>query len=234
VLGPPEVCLDASALWPFRHGNRVVWHDLALIRLADAERGSARPKLRLRVATVQGNNPHAVEARGYPRAAREDGQRYRELTPALGRLTAGDPHRPLRFGVDGCDLPNDPHAGWPGMSGSAVLLRDWPDAQAIWIYRMVQEVPANFDGQLRVARLADVWQQDARFRELLVRAGVADEDAADPTAITPPDRERRPGPFAGVPARISGFIGRGAELDRLDAVLLGGVKRHQEPIRGRH
>ena len=212
--------------WPFRRGNRVVWHDpardLALIQLVDPEGGSLRPLLRLRVAAVEGNNSHAVEARGYPRAAEEEGQRYRGLTPALGRMTAGDRHRPLRFGVDSCDLPNQPHADWPGMSGSAALLQDWPDAQTIWLYGVVQEVPANFDGQLRVARLADAWQQDAGFRKLLVEAGADDEDAADPTAVTLPDRERSFGPFTGVPARITSFTGRDAELDRLDAVLLGG------------
>ena len=221
-----DYVLDASPPWPFRRRNRVVWYDpacdLALIRLVDPEGGPLRPGLRLRIATVEGNNPHPVEARGYPGAAKEEGQRYRDLTPALGRVTAGDRHRPLRFGVDSCDLPNRPHSDWPGMSGSTVLLQNWPDVQTIWVYGVVQEVPANFDGQLRVARLADAWQQDAGFRKLLVYAGADDEDAADPTTITLPDRERSSRPFAGVPARIASFTGRGGELDRLDAVLLGG------------
>lgn len=61
-------------------------------------------------------------------------------------MTAADRDRPLRFGVDSSDLPNNPHAGWPGMSGSAVLLQDWPDQDEIWVYGVVQAVPANFTG----------------------------------------------------------------------------------------
>jgi len=169
--------------WRFRRGNRVIWHDhardLALILLVDPEGGPLRPELRLRVATVSGSNVHAVEARGYPRASKQ-AEGPRDLTPALGRLTAADRDRPLRFGVDSSDLPNNPHAGWPGMSGSAVLLQDWPDQDEIWVYGVVQAVPANFDGQLSVARFADAWQ-DAIFRRLLVAAGAPDKDAEDPT-----------------------------------------------------
>jgi tetratricopeptide (TPR) repeat protein len=128
---------------------------------------------------VSGSNAHAVEARGYPRASKQ-AEGPRDLTPALGRLTAADRDRPLRFGVYSSDLPNNPHAGWPGMSGSAVLLQDGPDQDEIWIYGVVQAVPVNFDRQLNVARLADVWQ-DAIFRRLLVAAGAPDKDAEDPT-----------------------------------------------------
>src|SRR4051794_26939477 len=168
--------------WPFRNGNRVVWYDrardLALIQIVDPRAGSLRPRFRLRIATVTGSNAHAVEARGYPRASKQ-AEGPRDLTPVLGRLMAADADRPLRLGVDQCDLPNDPRAGWPGMSGSAVILRDTPDPEAIWIYGVVQEVPANFNGQLHVARLVDVWRQDKEFRHLLVAAGVPDKDAED-------------------------------------------------------
>jgi hypothetical protein len=122
---------------------------------------------------------HVEEARGYPRASKQT-EEPRELTPALGRLTAADRDRPLRFGVDRCDLPNKPHADWPGMSGSTVLLQDGPDQEEIWVYGVVQAVPPNFDGQLSVARLADSWQE-ATFRGLLVTAGAPDKDAEDPT-----------------------------------------------------
>jgi WD40 repeat protein len=170
--------------WRFRRGNRVVWRDqagdLALIQLVDPEGGPLRPELRLRVATVLGNNPHAVEARGYPRASKQ-AEGPRDLTPALGRLTAADRDRPLRFGVDYSDLPNEPHADWPGMSGSAVLLQDWSDLDEIWVYGVVREVPANFDGQLRITRLTDAWQ-DTTFRSLLVAAGAPDKNAEDPTS----------------------------------------------------
>lgn len=217
----------ASPSWPFRRDNHVIWHDkdrdLALIQLVDPKDGPLRPLLQLRVATVEGNNPHAVEAQGYPRASKEKGQDYRDLTPALGRLTAADRHRPLRFGVDSCDLPNEPHMGWPGMSGSAVLLQHWPNPNTIWVYGVVQEVPASFDGQLRVTRLADAWQQNAEFRKRLVAAGVADEEAEDPTGAVFlfSDQASPPRPFADVPARTLSFTGRKAELDRLDAILLG-------------
>ena len=111
---------DRSAgLWRFRQGNRVVWKnracDLALIQLVDPAGGPLRPEMRLRVATVSGSNAHVVEARGYPRASKQ-AEGPRDLTPAFGHLTAADRDRPLRFGVDSSDLPNDPHAGWPGMS----------------------------------------------------------------------------------------------------------------------
>jgi tetratricopeptide (TPR) repeat protein len=176
-----------GARWPFRCGNRVVWYDqlrdIALIRLVDLEGNPLRPELRLRVATISGNNPHFVEVLGYPRASKEAAG-SRELTPAYGRLTAAKENQPLRFGIDNCDLPNDPRAGWPGMSGSAVLLQDWPDKDEIWVYGVIREVPANFDRQLRVARLADAWQ-DATFRGLLVAAGAPDEEAEDPTGAAP-------------------------------------------------
>jgi hypothetical protein len=98
--------------WRFRHDNRVLWYDqvldLALIEIVDPEGGPLRPRLRLRVATITGNNAHAVEARGYPRASREsDGPRV--LTPARGDLTAGEANEPLRFGVHYSDLPDEPH-----------------------------------------------------------------------------------------------------------------------------
>jgi hypothetical protein len=142
-----------------------------------------RPELYLRVAMVSANNPHVVEARGYPRASKED-EGPRELTPAFGRLTAGERDRPLHFGVDQYDLPNDPNAGWPGMSGSAVLLQEWPDPDTIWIYGVVQAVPVNFDSQLKVARLAEVWQErGSKVRTLLVAAGAPDEDAEDPSRL---------------------------------------------------
>src|SRR4051794_13937895 len=180
--------------WLFRRGD-VVWcdevRDLALIRLADREDGPIRPRLRLRIAIISRVNAHPVEARGYPRASKEaDGPR--ELTLALGRLTAADSDRPLRFGVDDCDLPNDPHAGWPGMSGSAVLRPEWPDPKTIWVYGVVQKVPANFNRRLDIARLADAWA-DSEFRSLLVKAGAPDMDAADPTGAPEP----RPGPTLG-------------------------------------
>ena len=170
-----------AAKWPFRRGNEVVWHDqgmdLALIRLAGLE--PARPALRLRVATISRNNLHSVEARGYPRASKQaDGPR--ELTPAFGRLAAGQQDRPLDLGVDACDLPNDPHSGWPGMSGSAVLLREGRDPDEIWVYGVVRAVPENFNRKLTVARLADAWRNPT-FRRLLVAAGVADTDAEDPS-----------------------------------------------------
>jgi hypothetical protein len=176
-------------IWPFRVGKKVVWHDgrrdLALIHLLDSLGNSlcppVSPMMRLRVATVDRSNSHYVEARGYPRASKEEGQRYRELTPAMGRLIAADRLRPLIFGVDECDLPNDPRAGWLGMSGSAVLLRHSPNPEEIWAYGVVQEVPANFSRQLRVARLADCWNEPS-VRRILVAAGAPDQDAQDPTA----------------------------------------------------
>jgi hypothetical protein len=127
-----------------------------------------RPELRLRIAAVLANNAHAVEARCYPRASKEAMQ-PRDLIPVLGRLTGADEDRPLRFGVDQCDLPNQPHQDWPGMSGSLVLLGDWADRETIWAYGVIQDVPTHFDGQLRVARLLEAWQ-DSTFRGILVGA----------------------------------------------------------------
>jgi hypothetical protein len=172
-----------AGAWCFRGGNRVVWYnrevDLALIQLLDPEGGALRPELRLRVATVSRSNSHSVEARGYPRASKQ-AEGPRELIPVLGRLTAGQQDRPLRFGVDTCDLPNEPHADWPGMSGSVVFLRDGHDQDEIWVYGVVQAVPEKFNGQLAVARLAEAWR-DSGFRRLLVAAGAPDQDAEDPS-----------------------------------------------------
>lgn len=175
---------DRSAeTWRFRRGNRVIWYDLeldlALIKLVDPEGGPVRPHLFLRVATVSRSNPHAVEARGYPRASKQ-GDGPRELIPILGRITAGEQDTPLRLGVDTPDLPNEPHADWPGMSGSVVLLREGQRADEIWVYGVVQAVPGNFNGQLTVARLARAWR-DLSFRSLLVAAGAPDKDAEDPS-----------------------------------------------------
>ena len=175
--------------WPFRRDNTVIWHDeardLALIQLVRPEAGPLRPRLRLRVATVSWNNHHSVEARGYPRAGKED-NRPRELIPVCGKLHAGTQDKALFFGVDPADLPNHPHEDWPGISGSAVAFSDWPDRQEIWVYGVVRGVPGSFDRQLRVSRLAEVWQGDARFRSLLVKAGAPDLDAEDPTVLRIP------------------------------------------------
>lgn len=181
----------SAGAWPFRHGNRVVWYDqqfdpqhdrgvdLALIELVNPEGGPLNPELRLRVATVSRNDPPSVEARGYPRASkRVEGPR--ELIPVLGRLLSVDRDRPLRFGVECCDLPNKPHADWPGMSGSTVLLREGLNENEIWVYGVVRAVPENFDGTLSVARLADAWL-DVGFRHLLTAAGAPDGDEKDPT-----------------------------------------------------
>jgi tetratricopeptide (TPR) repeat protein len=104
------------------------------------------------------------------------------------------------------------------MSGSAVLRQDWPDQETIWIYGVVQAVPAKFNGQLTVARLIDAWQ-DMTFRNLLVAGGVPDMDAEDPTVIVSMSTRPR---FHGVPPRIASFAGRAAELDQLDAILGSG------------
>jgi hypothetical protein len=74
------------------------------------------------------------------------------------------------------------------MSGSAVLLQEWPDPNVIWMYGVVKSVPANFDGQLRVSRLADAWQDDT-FRTILVSAGAANEPMDDPTIIKVPSSQ---------------------------------------------
>jgi WD40 repeat protein len=171
---------------PFRRGNRVIWcdqaRDLALIQLVDPEAGPLRPRLRLRVATVSWINRHSAEARGYPRAGKQD-ERPRELIPVCGHLAAALPNQPLFFGVDPADLPNHPHEDWPGISGSAVVFNEWPDRREIWVYGVVREVPANFNGQLWVSGLAEAWREDADFRSLLVTAGAPDLDAEDPTVL---------------------------------------------------
>jgi hypothetical protein len=174
--------------WAFRRGNRVVWYDqacdLAVIELVAPDGGPLRPKLRLRVAAVLDNRPHAAEARGYPLASKIviENKTWRELTLATGRLTATDPDQPLKFGLDSSDLPNTPRDDWPGMSGSVVIRSEGPDENTIWAYGVVKNIPSNFDGQLRVARLSDAWR-NASFRRLLVDAGVPDADAANPAAF---------------------------------------------------
>jgi hypothetical protein len=222
----------APGAWPFGRGNHVIWHDpvqdLALIQLLDSEGRPLDPplcpELWLRIATVEGNNSHAVEARGYPRASKEvrGGEKEagpRKLIPAFGRLSAAEREEPLLFGVDSCDLPNDPDAGWPGMSGSAVLLREGSDPNVIWVYGVVQEVPANFKGRLRVARLDDVWQRDSEFRTIMVHAGAPDEDAEDPTRslLSPMLRPLVPVPSETAPAD---YIERPELTDELLAFLL--------------
>ena len=182
-----------SGEWRFSHGHRVVWHDalhdFALIQLCDVEGRPLNPplfpSLALRIATVERNNSHEVEARGYPQASKE--RRIgevefgpRKLLPAFGRLSAAEAHEPLLLGVDGYDVPDDPHAGWSGMSGSTVLLRDASDTELIWVFGVVQEVPAHFQGQLRVARLAEVWRRNSEFRKLLTVAGVAEQSPEEP------------------------------------------------------
>jgi hypothetical protein len=161
-------------VWEFRKGNRVIWHDcdcdIALILLANSD-GSpadppARPRLALRVATVSRSNPHAVDARGYPRASRQV-EGPRALTPASGLLKGVDKDLPLELGVNSADLPNVPRADWPGMSGSAVTLSEWHNNTMIWVYGVVRAVPDNFDGKLQVARLAAAWRKN--FARYLLR-----------------------------------------------------------------
>jgi hypothetical protein len=182
--------------WLFRRDNMVVWHDLArdlaLIEIASPLATPLYPLLHMRVATITTNDSHRVEARGFPRASKPlDGPRV--LTSAYGRLTAGENDQPLRFGVDQSDLPNDPYADWKGMSGSTVLLQESPDPKVIWIYGVVSFVPDRFDGQLGVARLSDVWQEEG-FRKLLVTAGAPDKVAIDPFVVREssyPAREKK-------------------------------------------
>lgn len=168
--------------WPFRRNNRVAWYDdrldIALIQVVDRFNRPWWSKMRLRVAEIKTNDAHAVEARGYPRASKQDGG-PRTLTCAFGRLSANEAGQALKFGIDHSDLPNTPHADWPGMSGSAVLLRNWPEPDEVWVYGVIQNVPGNFDQQLTVSPLASAWRNEV-FRKILVAAGAADKDAEDP------------------------------------------------------
>jgi hypothetical protein len=59
--------------------------------------------------------------------------------------------------------------------------------------------------------LVDVSDPEERRRRIISAA------EGQSQAVRPPPR-----PFVGVPPRIDNFVGRGAELDRLDAILLGG------------
>ncbi|WP_407522700.1 tetratricopeptide repeat protein [Methylobacterium oryzisoli] len=171
--------------WPFETGNRVVWHDrirdLALIQAVSNFGEPHVPALRTRLARITTNDASPVEARGYPRASKQSNA-PRKLVPVRGWLTAADVDQPLRFGIEYSDLPNDPRKGWPGISGSTVLLVDWMDSDTIWIYGVVQDVPANFDRQLSVSRLDLAWQ-DNEFRNLLVAAGLLDVEPQDPQLI---------------------------------------------------
>ena len=215
-----------STEWRFREGNEVIWHnpelDLALIQVLAPEEEPLKPQFGLRVATLRTNDRPVVEIRGYPRASkREDGKR--RLTSTSGRLKSDEADGPLVFGVEASDLPNTPRSGWPGISGSLVLLPDSPDPEFIWAYGVVREIPPYFDKQLAVARLADAWTTDPKFRDLLVAAGAPDEDAEDPleasAARSRTARVRRNNNYERAINRTREHLSRGLVLRALDELL---------------
>src|SRR5208283_4975473 len=173
---------DAKVIWC---GKQEL--DLALLRLGDPgtaqagptakpaeEKIDMRPQLALRVAKIE-RGDHKVTGWGFPLGARVDGSR--QLLSPTGMLK--DELMTLTWGIDQFDTPKDPDKDWQGFSGSAVLLAESPDDKVIWIYGVVQQVPARFEGRLEVARLALAWD-DLDFRSALASAGVELVPPSDP------------------------------------------------------
>ena len=135
-------------------GNEVVGHDqgmdLALIRVAGSEQV---PCVR-RCACASRASRATTCIRSRPAIARIEAARWAARAhPALAARgwTAGPTARPR---VDACDLPNDPHAGWPGMSGSAVVLGGTRSRRDPGVWRGPGGA-GEFRRKLMVARLAE-------------------------------------------------------------------------------
>jgi hypothetical protein len=168
--------------WRFRRAT-VIWYDrlcdLALMEIVHFGIYPYFPKRKVRIADKPPNESHPVEAFGYLRAAKT-AEQPGEVTVLLGQLSAGTSTRFLHFNLDGSSGVNHSPPDRSGFSGSAVLFRDYPLADAVWIYGVIQAAPASPKGQLMVSRLADVWK-DLAFRSTLASHGGSDQEMEDPT-----------------------------------------------------
>jgi formylglycine-generating enzyme required for sulfatase activity len=127
------------------------------------------------------------EAAGFPEAWFTPTGELRDYSVG-GSLRVVSQHGPYAWSVAPADKPDDPR-GWKGMSGAAVC-HVGPDDK-LYLFGVVQEVPANFSGgQLEVARILFAFD-DPVFRahlgaalgqqpELMVYTGAA--EAAAPEA----------------------------------------------------
>jgi len=167
------------------HEAKVVWVgkeqlDLALLLVwPKAGTPEMRPHLRLRIAKFNRVKNQQVCGLGFPLGARIDGKRQL-MAPSGGLKDEAGPI--LSWGIDQSDLPQEPDDDWPGLSGASVLLTESNDEHVIWVYGVVQYVPAKFNRQLAVARL-ETALADTDFCQTLIAAEVAPEPAVDPIEL---------------------------------------------------
>jgi HEAT repeat protein len=163
----------------------VVWTgagslDLALLKLSPQKEASDwHPRLKLRIAKIDQVRQHRVRGLGFPRGAKINDKRTLFSAPGSLQDVTG---ATLTFDINSAFVPRSPDEDWRGLSGGSVLAEDSPDADAVWIFGVAQQVPGNFPSLLSVVRLAEAWE-DVRFRGTIADAGVSLDPPADPTSI---------------------------------------------------
>jgi hypothetical protein len=163
---------DHNGCWTgFTHDAEVVWRgthglDCALLRLIDGNR--LEPKIKPEFASYDLVGPlREVDASGFPQAWVSEGNTLRDYS-VRGKLRIASQRGPYAWSIESADRPDDP-SGWKGMSGSAVC-RLGSD-EKLYLFGVVQEIPANFSGLLEVARLSQAFEDSDFKRHLQVALG---------------------------------------------------------------
>ena len=135
--------------------------DLALLRITDAPQPT--PELTPVFASYDLIGPITeTDAEGFPDAWRHT-EAVRDYT-VRGVLRIASQLGPFAWSVPPTDKPDD-RRGWKGMSGAALCRASADDK--LYLFGVVQEVPANFsEGLLEVARVSQAFE-DTEFRSLV-------------------------------------------------------------------
>jgi tetratricopeptide (TPR) repeat protein len=136
------------------HEAELLWRgpgdlDLALLRMSDHQKPSLKPVI---ASYDQLGMIDDVHAAGFPEAWYDATGKLRDYT-VRGSLRLSGQMGPYAWSVPAADKPDDPR-GWKGMSGAAACYVGQDGT--LYLFGVVQQVPANFSGgMLEVARASD-------------------------------------------------------------------------------
>jgi hypothetical protein len=236
-----------GAGWGRPHKARVVWTgkdglDMAVLQVQPASTAQSLPVPVIAPIYASYDQLQSLEvhATGFPEAWRDEA-RTRDLTVS-GTLWVSTRDGPYTWIAV---LHPDRREGWKGMSGATVCLPG--DDGRVYLFGVVQQVPANFSGgTLDVARVSNAIADDA-FRRLVedstgttvsvVPFSIKSVEVASARAHVITLRSRFPALVDGTsgnlhvkleaflaeyllrPSAPLKFLGRGGELDSLDSWL---------------
>lgn len=173
---------DTDGRWSApAHEAEVIWRgkgalDLALLRVTDQKR--LEPKLKPEfVSYARAGSIGQIDAAGFPQAWVHEAIAVRDYS-VRGDLRIASQDGPYAWALQPSDRPDRPE-GWRGMSGSAVCHLGSGDQ--LYLFGVVEEIPANFSGLLAVARISYAFE-DPDFRRYL-KAALGDDPRLAPFQV---------------------------------------------------